>query len=309
MIYAMTSPAPVFHLLWNNKFEYFDRTLLLLFYRLCGKRIVFTAHNVNIRKRDGGDTWVNRLTLRIQYHLVGHIFVHTERMKFELISDFGVGEGKVSVIPFGINSTVPDTDLTTDQARSALGLKPEDKVILFFGNIAPYKGLEYLVEAVTALAKVLPELRLLIAGRLKCESDYWAEIERRLAEPGLAGRVVARIEYVPDEETEIYFKAADVLVLPYTKIFQSGILFLSYNFGLPVLVSDVGALKDHIVEGKTGFAFRPKDAGDLTHCLRRFFSSDHCSTFANGRGDIRSWARDRYSWTTVAKILVKTYST
>ena len=69
LAYAVTSPAPVFHVLWNNKFESFDRTLLLLFYRLCGKRIVFTAHNVNIRKRDGGDTWLNRLTLRVQVRL------------------------------------------------------------------------------------------------------------------------------------------------------------------------------------------------------------------------------------------------
>ena len=199
-------------------------------------------------------------------------------MKLELISDFDLSERKVTVIPFGINSTVPETDLTGAQARNALGLKPEDKVILFFGNIAPYKGLEYLVEAVATLVKVLPGVRLLIAGRLKCESDYWGAIEQRLAEPRLADHVIARIEYVPDEETEIYFKSADVLVLPYTKIFQSGILFLGYNFGLPVLVSDVGALKEHIVEGETGFAFRPKDSADLTHCLQRFFSSNLCST-------------------------------
>ena len=65
--YVPRSQAQIFHLLWNNKFEHFDRTALMLYYRLFGKRIVFTAHNVNARKRDGCDSWLNRFTLRIQY--------------------------------------------------------------------------------------------------------------------------------------------------------------------------------------------------------------------------------------------------
>ena len=72
-----------------------------------------------------------------------------------------------------------------------------------------------------------------------------------------------RAEYIPDDETELYFKAADVLVLPYRHIYQSGVLFLGYSFGLPVLAADVGALKEEIVEGKTGFVFKPEDSVDL----------------------------------------------
>ena len=121
--------------------EIFDRTLLLMYYRVLGKRLVFTVHNVNAGKRDGNDGFLNRLTLRIQYRLVDHLFVHTERMKRELMLDFGVSPEKVSVIPFGINSTVPDTALTRAEARQRLGLDASHKTILFFGNIAPYKGL------------------------------------------------------------------------------------------------------------------------------------------------------------------------
>src|SRR5438552_14206802 len=103
--YAATARPKVFHILWNNKFEIFDRTLLMFYYKLLGKKLVFTAHNVNIRKRDCTDTWLNRFSLKVQYQLVDHIFVHTERMKQELLSDFGIQEQKVSVIPFGINNT------------------------------------------------------------------------------------------------------------------------------------------------------------------------------------------------------------
>ena len=64
--YAATARPKVFHILWNNKLEILDRTLLMLFYRLLGKRLVLTAHNVNARRRDGNDTCLNRLTLRAQ---------------------------------------------------------------------------------------------------------------------------------------------------------------------------------------------------------------------------------------------------
>src|SRR5438034_502215 len=77
--YAATARPRIFHILWNNKFELFDRTLLMVYYKLLGKKILFTAHNVNAGKRDGNDTWLNRLSLRIQYRFVDHIFVHTKK--------------------------------------------------------------------------------------------------------------------------------------------------------------------------------------------------------------------------------------
>lgn len=305
--YAAASPAPVFHVLWNNKLEHLDRTLALLFYRLCGKRVVFTAHNVNARKRDGNDSWLNRLTLRIQYRLVSHVFVHTERMKRELMDDFGAPAEKVSVIPFGINRTAPKTSLTPAEARGRLGLLPEHKVALFYGHIAPYKGLEHLVAAALALAGQLPELRLVIAGRPKGGAEYWAGIKRQLGAPVLRGRVVTRAEFIPDEDTEVYFKAADVLVLPYNHIFQSGVLFLAYNFGLPVIATDVGSLRDDIVEGKTGWVCRPRDPGDLARALEAHFGSELYRDLAARRGAIETFAAGKYSWARVAAITRAVY--
>ena len=75
--YAATAKPKIFHILWNNKIETFDRTLLMLYYKLLGKKIVLTVHNVNAGVRDSKDTLLNRLTLRIQYRLADHIFVHT----------------------------------------------------------------------------------------------------------------------------------------------------------------------------------------------------------------------------------------
>src|SRR5437773_995397 len=158
--YAARSRARIFHILWNNKFEHFDRTLLMLYYRLFGKRIIFTAHNVNMRKRDGRDNWLNRLSLGVQYRLCHHILVHTVAMKDELVADFGIAPQGVSVIPFGINNTSPATALGRREARERIGLGPGEKTLLFFGQIAPYKGLEYLIAAMVELAKEDKGLRL-----------------------------------------------------------------------------------------------------------------------------------------------------
>jgi glycosyltransferase involved in cell wall biosynthesis len=305
--YAATAKPKIFHILWNNKFEFFDRTLLTLYYKLLGKRIVLTAHNVNAAKRDSKDTLLNRLTLRIQYRLVDHIFVHSEKMKLELLEEFGVPGSRVTVIPFGINNSVPYTRLSPDEARQRLGIREGEKTILFFGNIAPYKGLEYLVTAFKQISIRLEEYRLIIAGRPKnCES-YWTAIQERISEDVQRGRVLLRANFIPDEEIEVYFKAADVLVLPYRHIYQSGVLFLGYNFGLPVLVSDVGSLKDEIVEGKTGFVFRPEDPADLAKAIESYFASDLYIDLGRRRQGIRDYATERHSWAVAGQMTMSVY--
>ncbi len=149
-------------------------------------------------------------------------------MKRELQDDFGVPGSRISVIPFGINNSVPDTASDArEQARARLGLPVSAKVVLFFGNIAPYKGVEYLVGAFARVMATIPDCILVIAGRPKGSESYWADIEQRIVAEGMDSRIIRRIEYVPDEDTEVYFKAADVLALPSVVVFQSGVLFLA----------------------------------------------------------------------------------
>ncbi|MFY9984314.1 MAG: glycosyltransferase family 4 protein, partial [Chthoniobacterales bacterium] len=131
--YAATARPKILHILWNNKFEFFDRVVLMLYYRLLGKRTVLTAHNVNAAKRDGKDSLLNRLSLKFQYRMCSHIFVHTEGMRHELLQDFKVRRDRVTVIPFGINNTIPTTEMTTWDAKSRLGLSADEKTALFFG--------------------------------------------------------------------------------------------------------------------------------------------------------------------------------
>ena len=309
IFYAATAKPKIFHILWNNKFQLFDRTLLMLYYRLLRKRIIITVHNVNERRRDRTDTLLNRLTLRIQYRLADHLFVHTEKMKQELIEEFGVQAAHITVIPLGINNAFPNTSLTPGEAKQRLGIRDGEKAILFFGRIAPYKGLEYLVGAFQKVLARAENYRLIIAGRLEkgCEG-YWTPVREAIREDVDRGRVLLRAEFIPDEETEIYFKAADVLVLPYRCIFQSGVLSLGYSFGLPALAADVGSLKDEIIEGKTGFVLKPEDPADLAKAIERYFASDLYTDLSGRRQEIREYAAARYSWDVVGQVTMSVYA-
>ena len=307
--YAATAKPKIFHILWNNRLRYVDRTLLLLYYRSLGKRIVLTAHNVNQERRDGRDTRFNRATLRIQYRLADHIFVHTEKMKLELIEDFGVQPARISVIPFGINNSVPDTALTPAEAKRQLGVREGKRVLLFYGRIRPSKGLEYLIAALRENLTRPDDYELLIAGRPdKCD-EYWTAIRKTIQGDVEKGRIQVRAEIIPDEETEVYFKAADALVLPYREIFQSGVIFLGYNFGLPALAADVGSLKDEIVEGKTGFVFKTEDPASLARTIEKYFASTLYKELNRRRQEIRAYAIERHSWDVVSEMTIGVYST
>jgi glycosyltransferase involved in cell wall biosynthesis len=306
--YAAIAKPKVFHILWNNKFEHFDRTVLMLYYKLLGKRTLLTAHNINAGVRDSKDSWLNRLTLRIQYRLTDHIFVHTEQMRTDLVEGFGVRTSAVTIIPMGINDAVPSTALTCEEAKHRLGIKRDEKVILFFGNITAYKGLEFLITAFERLVTEGGNYRLIVAGRAKKDSDpYVADIVDRLNRKVVGDRTILRMTFIPDEDLELYFKAADVAVLPYTMIYQSGVLFLAYGFGLPAIVSDAGSLRQDVVEGETGFVCRSGDPVDLAMTIDRYFASDLYRDLDTRRGKIRDCIQKKHSWDTVSECTLRTY--
>ena len=122
------------------------------------------------------------------------------------------------------------------------------------------------------------------------------------------GRVTLDVRHIPDDRAEFYFKAADVLVLPYREIFQSGILFFGYSFGLPVIVSDVGSLSDDVAAGRTGYVCKPEDPEDLARTIATYFESDLYKNLESRRDGIKSYVTERHSWSTVAEMTAAVYA-
>jgi D-inositol-3-phosphate glycosyltransferase len=306
--YAAGARPRVFHILWNSKIQLFDRTLLMLYYRLLGKRVALTAHNVNQAKRDSMDSWLNRITLRIQYYLANHIFVHTQKMKAELLKDFGVADESVTVIRHPINDAFPDSGMAPSEAKCRLGLRESDKAILCLGRIKPYKGIEYLLPAFEKLAADDGRYRLIIAGEVQKGNEKYLDSLLLAVQPEIkADQIILKTEFIPDKDMEIYLKAADVLVLPYKDIFQSGVLFLGYSFGLPVIVTDVGSFREEVVEGKTGYICKPEDPLDLSGAIATYFASDLYQNLDATRKEIKNHADTYHSWSAVADLTRRAY--
>ncbi len=306
--YSITTDSKLFHIQWFLRKESIERLLLLFLFKILGKKIIFTAHNINKDKRDNSDSWFNQKSLSIFYSHCDKVVVHTNRMKQQLIDDNAIDHNKIILQPIGIFDSCPQTSLNREDAREKLNLKRQDKIMLFFGNIVSYKGIHYLLRALNYLRDALPEIKLVVAGSLKKESaEYWKECQSYIADNNLSAIVSLRQEFIPDEDVEVYFKAADVLMLPYTYIYQSGLLFLGYHYGIPIIASDVGSLREFICEGETGYIFEKGNDLDLAGKISSFFQSGLFTDAERTRSYIQQYAKSHFSWESAASILKENY--
>ena len=298
--YAASTRSEIFHIQWDNSLFLFDRTLLLLYYKLLGKKTVYTAHNIDKNKRDGHPRILDAFSLRMVYSHVDALIVHTEQMKQDLCGRFAVDPKKVNVIVHGLNIRVPSTGLTRYEARERLKIDKAGHVVLFFGMIDRYKGVDIAVDAFHQFASKDPSALLLVAGAPKRGNAYREELIRKAGRLPESGKIRFDFRSIPPDEVEAYCVSADCIVLPYRAIYQSGVLFLAYRFGIPVLAADVGNFHEDVVEGETGYLCRPNDAGDLAEKMELFFKS---SLYAGGedvRRKIRGYAEKKYSWDHIA---------
>ena len=233
-----------------------------------GVPIVYTAHNVlphDFREKDVP-------FYRWLYEHADRVIVHSPANRDNIIERFPETQNRVRVVPFGEFSTFLNVfpPIAPDEARSRLGLQAQDQVVLFFGNIAPYKGLGILIEAMGKLADELPALRLVIAG--KCTHGNVADYQQQIQQTGLADRLVLYLKHVPTDENRLYFAACDVCVLPYISASQSMTLFMSFANQKPVVVTRTGGLADTVEEGKSGLIVPPGSVDALAAALKRFFA-------------------------------------
>jgi glycosyltransferase involved in cell wall biosynthesis len=309
--FAARTDVKLFHILWFRKFPYVERTLLNAYFKLLGKKMVFTAHNVDDQARDGKKrTLGGRLSLTFLYRTVDHVFVHTQAMKCELVDQFEVPRDKVTIVPFGLNDAIPASTTSRSAAKQQLGFLPDQRVVLFFGYIAPYKGVDVLLRALADLVQCDGRLTLLLAGCPKDQScePYWGKLEALIDELRLQEYVRKEIRHIPDEDVGLLFRASDVSVLPYRRVYQSGVLALSYAQGLPVIVADVGSLKHDVIEGETGLVFTAGDVRDLAVKIRTYFASDLFRDLATARDRIRQHGAERFSWTNNAELTCAVYA-
>jgi glycosyltransferase involved in cell wall biosynthesis len=228
--------------------------------RLRRKRIVMTVHNVE--PHEGGI--FQRIANRAVFRFAHHYIVHSEANKTTLQRLLRCDPARISVLAHGVLET-PRTGMSRPTARLKLGIAGDARVVLCFGNIRPYKGVDVLLRAFAEIAREDPRAQLVIAGQ---PWGDWAPYQRLIDELGVDDRILRRLEYIPSIEVEAYFVAADVVALPYTHFdAQSGVGTRALPFGRPLVVTNTGGLPDLVLDDE---AVVPSgDAGALARALAR----------------------------------------
>jgi glycosyltransferase involved in cell wall biosynthesis len=159
-------------------------------------------------------------------------------------------------------STIPVAD-----ARKALNLDTSDKIILFFGFVRAYKGLDLLIEAMADPAIKAAGIRLIIAGEFyEAPAPYLEQIERL----GLSNQIAVYNQYIGEKEVTNYVSAADFIIQPYKNATQSGVTPMAYHFLKPMLVTNVGGLADTVPHDKVGLVVEPNVASIAAGILQLY---------------------------------------
>jgi glycosyltransferase involved in cell wall biosynthesis len=174
-------------------------------------------------------------------------------------------DAKYVLLPHPLYSHFGDA-LPREEAAARLGIDPSLKTLLFFGLIRDYKGLDILLEAFRDLPE---DYQLVVAGEPYGPFDKYQAIIDTL--PG-KDRVHVFPDYIRDSEVKVFFSAADVTVLPYRSATQSGISSVSYHFEVPMIVTDVGGLKDTIGDRGTGIVAPAPEPGAIRKEILRWFA-------------------------------------
>jgi glycosyltransferase involved in cell wall biosynthesis len=179
--------------------------------------------------------------------------------------------------------------------RKKLRIGPEDKIILFFGFIRRYKGLDILLRAMANPVMRNTGIRLLIAGEFYEDRTVYEQLIREL---GIRDQLILNTEFIPDSEVKYYICAADAIVQPYRHATQSGVTPLAYHFEIPMIVSNVGSFAEHVHHEETGLVAEPEPAA-LARAILRFYELGGEYFIPHLRNE-----KKKYSWKNLVNTLV-----
>jgi beta-1,4-mannosyltransferase len=244
---ALLGRYDVFHLHWPEYYlsasalKALAGTLGLLFFvawlRFRGTRIVWTAHNLRSHNRryPKAESWFWRMLTPM---FDGYITLSESSARLVRAEFPALGSTPASVILHGDYRGSYPVTITGSDARLRLGIPADQSVVLFFGGINPYKNVPHLIE--TFLHADLPRSTLVIAGNPSSQED-----ERQAAAATQSSdRVQLHLQRIPADDVQVFFKAADLVVLPFLEILNSGSAILALSFDRPVLVPDAGSLPE-----------------------------------------------------------------
>jgi D-inositol-3-phosphate glycosyltransferase len=265
-----------------------------------GVRIIYTAHDVlphepEIMRRDHA-RWI--------YQHADALIVHGDRLKATMVEHFAINPSKVTVVRIGNSNFIADSPSpwNRETARASFGWNEEDRVVLFFGLIREYKGIDVLIDACRIACdrglRSGQRLRLLIAGR--SFRNHWEEggYPDRIARNHLADATRTHIEHIAMPDIARFFHAADVVAIPYKRGSQSAVLQLAHSFAKPAVATRVGSLAESGPSELTRFV-EPDDPAGLADGLHALLVDPDVANNLGARA--REYVERELDWNDIAR--------
>lgn len=186
-----------------------------------------------------------------------------------------------------------------EKARRNLNLPPGEKIILFFGFIRDYKGLDLLLHALATPKLQEMRIKLLVAGEFYSNEEKYLSLIRELS---LEDRIYLHTKFIPDGAVANYFNAVDVVVQPYKDATQSGVTQIGYYFEKPMIVTGVGGLPEIIPHEKAGLVCEV-NPGSIAGAIHRFYDEDMEEGLTEGARE----EKKKFSWETMTQTIMGLY--
>lgn len=287
----------------KNKFNFFifhifstepKELLLIKFSKFCGFKIIIIAHDIN-----GFAGTDNKFIKNIIFNKLSDIIIVHNKYSFNLIKNFlcpSSSQNLFTIPHGGYIELFNNSDYSKLTARSKLGIDDHKFVILFFGQIKKVKGLDLLLNSIPLVNK---DILLIIAG--KPWKDDFSQYNDIIYNLNIEKKINLYIRYISDYERDIFFKASDLLVLPYREVYQSGVLLMAMSYKLLVLASDIEANSEIISDGENGFLFKNGSSINLASKINFILNldSDEIKLLVNRAFE---YIKSNHSWKKVAEM-------
>lgn len=252
--------------------------------------LVGTFHDVKLHLGE------NRLSNRILYNrgrkYMDQIIVHGEKLKEQMIKEYNLPNQSVHAIPIGEHEVAPFKKYERED------IKEDGNLILFFGRIWKYKGLEYLIKAETMITKEVPDAKIIIAGT----GENFKKYENLMMD---RDNFIVHNYRIPYKEGAELFQRCSIVVLPYIDASQSGVISTAYGFKKAVVVTNVGAIPEIVDDGVTGFIVPPRNPEALADAIVKLLKDEKLRK-QMGENAYKKLKTD-LSWDNIAEKTIEVY--
>ncbi|KYK23668.1 hypothetical protein AYK24_07245 [Thermoplasmatales archaeon SG8-52-4] len=252
--------ADILHVQWWLSSLIFIYLPVMILAKLKNIKIVLTVHNILPHEQNRKNLILDKFVSRLIFLFADVFIVHNKRNKKKFIETYRLHKKNIHIITHGVLNLIKQRAISSQNARKYLHLQLNKKIVLFFGYIRKYKGLDVLINAFSLIHNQIKDAFLLIVGQPYKES--WDNYEKLLKVNNLEKCSKVELGFIPESEIEYYFSAADIVALPYIYLdTHGGVGALALAFKKPLVVTDVGGLPEYVKDKKV-IAY-PKNPEDL----------------------------------------------